>query len=165
MGRDKAAVRLGRRTLLGHVKAMATSTGWPVRIIRKDVVERCGPLGGILTAFRQQRADMCVFLSCDMPFITVRWLKRLVRELKTQDAQAVFTQQGRFVGFPFVLSAEVEPVVETRRQEGDFSLQTLARQLKAVRCQVPMTKSEEFVNVNTPEALEAAKVFAKRKVH
>lgn len=45
MGRDKARLRLRGRTLLAWVRAAARATGWPVRVIRRDLVPRCGPLG------------------------------------------------------------------------------------------------------------------------
>lgn len=199
MGRDKAGVRLGRRTLLGHVRLAAAETGWPVRVIRKDLVERCGPLGGVLTGMLTSKgarpgtaiaegghpsprpsplpkfgfpqgarvaetpmvshsfgASVIVFLSCDMPFITASWLKRLVREMRRSGAQAVFTQQGRFAGFPFVLSREGLAVVKGQRVKGEFSLQGLAKVLKAERVVVPEKGAWRFMNVNTPAALEEA---------
>jgi len=157
MGRDKARVRLGRRTLLGHVRSSAAETGWPVRVIRQDVVERCGPLGGVLTGMLASRVEVVVFLSCDMPFIPARWLKKLVKELRRSGARAVFTQQGKFVGFPFVLTRECLAVVEGQRVKGEFSLQALARALQAERVEVAEKEAWRFMNVNTPEALEGAR--------
>ncbi len=157
MGTDKARVRLGRRTLLGHVKLAAEATGWRVRVVREDLVERCGPLGGVLTGMLTSRAEAVVFLSCDMPFVAARWLKKLVKELRRSGAQAVFTQQGRFVGFPFVLSKECLGVVEGQRVRGEFSLQGLAKVLKAERVVVAEKEAWRFMNVNTPEALEEAR--------
>ena len=57
MGRDKSLVQLGRRTLLQHVRTAARSLGVPVRVIRRDSVPRCGPLGGIYTGLKRTRAD------------------------------------------------------------------------------------------------------------
>jgi len=161
MGCDKAQVRLGRRTLLGHVRQAAAGIGWQVRVIREDIVERCGPLGGILTALHQSRAHTLVFLSCDMPFVRATWLKRLVRELKSAKATAFFTRQDGYAGFPFVLKAEALPVVESLRAQGSYSLQALAQKLEAGLIEVPAQCQGEFLNVNTPEALMAAKAWAK----
>lgn len=157
MGQDKSRVRLGRRTLLGYVRVAAAATGWPVKVIRKDKVERCGPLGGVLTALTTNRADTLVFLSCDMPFITADWLQRLVRELERSKAQGVFTQQEQFAGFPFVVKSSVLAEVEALRGKGQHSLQALARQLAAQRVDVPADRVSEFLNVNTPMALAEAK--------
>ena len=162
MGRDKARVRLGRRTLLGHVRQAAIATGRPVRVIRKDIVARCGPLGGILTALQKSRSEVIVFLSCDMPFITANWLKQLVRMQKTSGAKAVFTHQDGFAGFPFVLTADTLKIVEQQRAEGRYSLQSLAKVLQAEFVEVPQKRQHEFMNVNTPEALAEARRITKR---
>jgi molybdenum cofactor guanylyltransferase len=163
MGRDKARVRLGRRTLLGHVRLAAEETGWRVRVVRKDLVERCGPLGGVLTGMLTSRAEVVVFLSCDMPFVSAGWLKKLVRVRKASGAKAVFTQQGRFVGFPFVLTRECRAVVEVQRVKGEFSLQALAKVLKAERVAVTEREAWRFMNVNTPEAVEEARGWGNSK--
>src|SRR5262245_53027899 len=52
MGRDKSRLRVGRRTMLTHAKQAAQALGLPVRVIRRDIVPRCGPLGGVLTALK-----------------------------------------------------------------------------------------------------------------
>jgi len=157
MGADKARVRLGRWTLLGHVRAAAAETGWKVRVIREDLVERCGPLGGVLTGMLTSRAEVMVFLSCDMPFVTARWLKKLVRVRKASGAKAVFTEQDSLVGFPFVLMRECAEMVETQRVKGEFSLQALAKVLKVERVAVTEREAWRIMNVNTPEALEEAR--------
>ena len=71
MGVDKARLRLGGRTLLARVREHAAQLGFRVRVVRKDLVPPCGPLGGIYTAMKRSRADALLFLSCDMPFVTV----------------------------------------------------------------------------------------------
>src|SRR6266566_1093085 len=70
MGRDKSRLRLGRRTMLGHIRGEARKLGFPVRVIRRDAVPRCGPLGGVYTALKTTRAHAVVFLACDMPFVS-----------------------------------------------------------------------------------------------
>src|SRR5687768_9364883 len=78
MGSAKARMRLGRRSLLGHVWRTAEGLGVPVRIIRKDLVPRCGPLGGIYTGLKTSANDAEVFLSCDMPFVTDDLLRKVM---------------------------------------------------------------------------------------
>src|SRR5213593_339204 len=80
MGRDKARVRLGGRTLLGHVRANAMQSGLPVRVLRKDLIARCGPLGGIYSALRTTRRAAVLFLACDMPFVSAALLRSLVQK-------------------------------------------------------------------------------------
>lgn len=147
MGRDKARLRLGGRTLLAWVRAAARATGWPVRVIRRDLVPRCGPLGGVWTAFQRSRAERLVFLSCDMPFVT----PALVRAVGERKGRGVFTQTEEGAGFPFALDRACLPLVEQALAEQRFSLQALARRLRARKLTLPRRRQAELLNLNTPE--------------
>jgi len=150
MGRDKAKLLFRGKTLLGHVRAAAKATGWPVRVIRRDLVERCGPLGGIYTALKTSRADAELFLACDMPFVSAELLKRLIAQLSSKRA-AVFAVSGEDAGFPFVIRANALPVIEDQMVKRAFSLQKLAAALKARRVRISKARQAELRNINTPE--------------
>src|SRR5262249_28524004 len=77
MGRDKAKLRLGGRTLLAIIRRTARTTGWRVRVIRRDALPGNGPLGGLHEALRSSRAGAELFLACDMPYVRPRLLRRL----------------------------------------------------------------------------------------
>jgi len=156
MGRDKAALRFGGRTLIGHVRAAARKTGWPVRVIRRDLVERCGPLGGIYTALKSSRAEAELFLACDMPFVSSQLLARLEASL-TRGVNGVFVTVDGVAGFPFLLRAAALPSVERQIEAGRFSLQSLATVLKARRLRVSKSMRSELFNINTPEEWQAAR--------
>jgi molybdopterin-guanine dinucleotide biosynthesis protein A len=156
MGRDKARLRLGRRTLLGHVRAQAQKLGLPVRIIRRDLVARCGPLGGVYTGLKTSRAEAEIFLACDMPFVSAAWLRVLLKACETEN-RPVFTALGRAAGFPFVAPASALPVVERLISKNQFALQKLAITLKARFLRPPREREWELMNVNTPEDWQAAR--------
>jgi len=156
MKRDKARLRLGRHTLLGHVCNTARQLGLPVRLIRRDLVPRCGPLGGIYTAFRTYRADAQLFLACDMPFASAEWLEQL-RAYFEVHRKAVFTSVQGCAGFPFLLPRESLAVVRKQMARREFSLQKLARALRAGRLRPLPKRLGEFCNVNTPEEWAAAR--------
>src|SRR5438874_13784079 len=102
MGRDKSRLRLGCRTMLERICLEAKTLGLPVRVIRRDLVPRCGPLGGIYTALKTTRADGVLFLACDMPFVRAALLETLLcRADKTR--RALFTSVRGVAGFPFAL--------------------------------------------------------------
>lgn len=150
MGRDKAKLRFGGKTLLGHVRTVAKATGWPVRVIRKDLVPRCGPLGGIVTALRTSRAEAELFLACDMPFVSVELLKSVVSKL-SQGRRAAFGATDDGAGFPLVIRTEALPVVERQLADKVYSLQRLAAALGALRVRVSKSHQGELRNINTPE--------------
>ena len=150
MGRDKSKLRFSGKTLVGHVRAAALATGWPVRVIRRDLVTRCGPLGGIYTALKTSRADAEMFLACDMPFISPALLNEISTKL-SPSRLAVFAVVDGTAGFPFVIRTQALPVVEQQIARGDFSLQRLALALKARRVRIPKSRQGEVRNINTPE--------------
>ena len=156
MGRDKARLRLGGRTLLAHVKAVARQTGLPFRVIRRDLVPRCGPLGGVYTALKCASAGAVMVLSCDMPFVLVELLARLRGRLRTP-AAAVFCVTTEGAGFPFLIRRTALPVVEKQLAMRRFSLQALATKLEAGKLRPAPARAAGLFNVNTPEDWEAAR--------
>lgn len=159
MGRDKARLRLGGRTLLGHARTVAGALGLPTRVIRRDLVPRCGPLGGIFTGLVTTQASAVLFLSCDMPFVTPGLLKRVIQAAKPKSKKpiAVFTTSAEGAGFPFLIRREALPRVERQIQEGELSVQTLARVLRAKRLRLPSSEAADITNLNTPLEMAAAK--------
>ena len=155
MGRNKANLRIAGRTLSARSGDAARSLGIPVRVLRKDAVPRCGPLGGVFTGLKRARASILVFLSCDMPLVQPRLLKRLLARLGRKH-HAVFTENDGWLGFPFAIRANEATAERVRRhlEPGQRSLQRLARDLTAIRVPVPTHEKNQLLNVNTPEALE-----------
>lgn len=154
MGRDKARLLLGGRTLLGHIRAVARQTGLPVRVIRRDLVPRCGPLGGIYTALKTSRTDAVLFLACDMPFVSAALLGRLRQ--RAVRSRAVFTGGTDRAGFPFLLRRSTLSVVEEHLAAQKFSIQSLAKKLRAKIIPPPGGPAEIF-NINTPADWRSAR--------
>ena len=153
MGKEKAQLRLGRRTLLGHARALAADLGLPCRVLRVDRLPGLGPLGGIETALRRAKAGRVLFLSCDMPFLQ----PGLVEQLLAMNTSAAFTAARAKVGFPFCLSREILLKVEAQLAAGQLSLQAFARKIRARRLRVPKADWPQLDNLNTPAELAAAR--------
>ena len=156
MGRDKSRLRVGRRTMLAHAKQATKALGLPVRVIRRDIVPRCGPLGGVLTALKTSRAEGELFLACDMPFVSEALLHKLIRNL-SRSRQAAFTFIDGLAGFPFALRVECAPKVEELIAAKEFSIQALARALRAERVSPPRSQRQQTFNINNAAELAAAR--------
>jgi molybdopterin-guanine dinucleotide biosynthesis protein A len=154
MGKDKARLRLGGKSLLAHARAAARAAGLPVRVLRRDRVPRCGPLGGVCTALRATTCDAVLFLSCDMPFVDGPFLGRVLSKL-TLGKAAVFAARQR-AGFPFVIRRSALPQVEGLIAREEFSLQALSRQLRATWVRPAKAQERVTFNINTPAELETA---------
>jgi len=153
MGKEKAQLRLGRRTLLGHARALVAELNLPCRVLRVDRLSGLGPLGGVETALRRAKADRVLFLSCDMPFLQ----QDLVKQLLAVDAPAVFATAHGKVGFPFCLSRKILPKVEAQLAVGQLSLQAFARKIRTRRLRVSKFDWPQLDNLNTPAELAAAR--------
>lgn len=155
MGRDKAFEPFGQSTLLGEVQATAVGTQLPLRVIRHDLIPNLGPLGGVHTAFKTTVWDLILFLSCDMPLITLDLLETLL-DCRRPDRPAAFISHGGAIGFPFWLRRAVVPILETQIEAGRLSLRGLAEAAGAHLLRVE-GESEAFINVNTLSDLERAR--------
>lgn len=155
LGRDKARLKLRGQTMLARIRATAKELGCPVRVLRRDVVARCGPLGGIFTALQTTRAEAVLFLACDMPLVTAALLHRIFRA-SGDGARVVFAAQSGRVGFPLVLPVTALAVIEAQLQSKEFSLQALAEKLRVRRLIVSLRRTDLF-NVNTPGDASAAR--------
>jgi len=149
MGRDKAKLRLGGRTLLGHAKAQAKALGLPVRIIRRDLIRGRGPIGGIYTGLKTSRRDAELFLACDMPFVSVPLLGRILKKY-AHSGSAVFVATGSQTGFPFLVPRKALPAVQSQIQAEHLSLQRLTVVLRAKVIRVSARQQKQLININTP---------------
>jgi molybdopterin-guanine dinucleotide biosynthesis protein A len=154
MGRDKTRLKLDGASMLARVRAVAMefssadSFSPGVRVIRKDRVRRCGPLGGILTGLRASKERAVLFLACDMPLVSPALLERIVRANHERERAAFVSQNGR-LGFPCLLPRDAAAIVEEQIAGGEFSLHALAERLRARRLKIS-ARNRELLNINTP---------------
>ena len=162
MGQNKGRLRLGRRSLISHIRAAVAPLRLPVRIIRQDLVPRCGPLGGVLTALMTSKFQAVMFLSCDMPFITGSILTRVLTALKA-NRHSVFVRSRDGVGFPFLIRVSARPSVERRIAAHKLSLQSLARGLRSKIVLPECSEQTSLININTSQDLAEAKEIWNRR--
>ena len=109
-GRDKALAKVGGVEVLARMISFLLATtecptivGSPEKYARRavpviaDQWPRQGPLGGIITALRNsavtpEKPTWNLVIGCDMPFLTVDWLKFLGARAKTSAAQVVLAR-------------------------------------------------------------------------
>ncbi len=157
MGRDKAGLRLGGVTMLGRIKRSARATGWPVRVIRRDLIGRCGPLGGVFTALKTTTADAVICLACDMPLVSTRLIAGLAERLTYARKPAVTCIVEARRGFPLALRREAVEMVEDQLRHGELSLQQLLDRLQTDGWELTDELAGNLLNVNTPEDLKRAR--------
>jgi molybdenum cofactor guanylyltransferase len=149
MGRDKAHLRLGGSTLLSLIRRTARQLGFPVRTIRRDLVRRSGPLGGIYTGLITSHADVELFLGCDMPFIRPSLLKQLISAYRKM-GHSVFVQNNDVACLPLLLPRDALDVVEQQIKRKQLSLQSLATALSVHFVKPGPRAAGQLLNINTP---------------
>jgi molybdopterin-guanine dinucleotide biosynthesis protein A len=126
-----------------------------------DIAAGCGPVGGIASALEATRSA-CLILACDLPFMEESILKRLVAARRARpDGVLVTSCKQLETGYPEALVAIYEFGALPYFQA------SLAQRLLKIRLVVPQERqhflfysgeeSRCFFNINTPEALEAAR--------
>lgn len=153
MGRNKAAICIGGLTLLQRIRKTAEELELPIRVIRRDRVPRCGPLGGIYTGLITSRAGGELFLACDMPFVEAHFLGKVIARFK-KNGRPVFTRIKGVAGFPLVIPTAQDATVLQRIEAQELSIQSLASALPAVFINVKAGDAHQFRNLNSPGDLK-----------
>ncbi len=177
MGRDKALLDLGGKTLIEHVIDRSAELGQAETILitnqpdayrhlglpmYSDALPGKGSLGGIYTALLRAKSPHVLALACDMPFINAEFLRFMVARI--DDSVDIIVP--RVDGYPQGLHAIykktcIPPIAE----------QLAADRLKIIRFydQMRVTYLDEadyaafdragrcFANLNTPDELEQAR--------
>ena|SRR2546422_10065778 len=156
MGRDKATIRVAGSTLLQRVRKTAEELDLPIRVIRRDLVPRCGPLGGIYTGLITSRASAELFLACDMPFVESESLRKLIDRFK-KTGRPVFTRAEGVAGFPLLVPASDAATVLHHIEAKELSIQGLAAALRGVCINVRSAGADQFRNLNSPNDLKLAR--------
>jgi len=80
---------------------------------RKDLVPRCGPIGGIYTALRTAQTPLCLCVACDMPFVSPEFLEYMVERSAGYDV-VVPVNDGRVEPLCAVYRETCVPAIEDR---------------------------------------------------
>jgi molybdopterin-guanine dinucleotide biosynthesis protein A len=171
LGRDKAAIRIGGETLLGHAVALVAGIAAEVRVaVRPEQLDDTlrarfatladeaalpGPAAGILAAHRLRPGSAWLVLACDMPNVTRAMLAALVAARTRTRAGVAFRGVD---GAPEPLCAIYEPATLARfRRQVDAGGSASPRDcLAAAGClllEAPDPRA--LASINTPRDLES----------
>src|SRR6266542_1829680 len=176
-GADKAALVVGRARIIDRQLAALSAVADDIRIVANDMdryaaigvrvipdaIAGAGPLGGIYSALLDARHDRVVVLACDLPFVTVALLQRLVAELGSgEEIDAVVPRSARGLeSLCAVYSRRCAAAARARIERGALQVAGL---LDDVRVRVlqgdalaPYDAGALFENVNTPHDHERAR--------
>jgi molybdopterin-guanine dinucleotide biosynthesis protein A len=134
----------------------------------RDLIPNCGSLGGLYTGLKQAHTPYAFVSACDMPFLDPATIRYLVSLKDNADLVLVRTENG-LQPTHAVYSRRCLPVIEEMLRTRHLRIQDLVKDSamyvrfvdqKELRRIEPDGRA--FLNVNTPEDLEAAnKLVAK----
>jgi molybdopterin-guanine dinucleotide biosynthesis protein A len=143
--------------MLAMSQKSARATGLKTRVIRRDLVPHCGPLGGIYSGLKTTKSDAVIFLACDMTFITPAIIQRLAGFGGLHLNRAAFLKTAYEFSFPLLVPYRALPTIISQIQKRRFSLQSLVARLRAKAIHCPSDWTVCLENINTPRELESAR--------
>ena len=174
MGRDKAFLELGGKTLLARGLTLAASVAQQVMIvgdIRRfsafgrvvpDVYPERGPLGGIHAALTTTTTELNLILAVDLPFLTAEFLRYLVSQAR--QSQSIVTVPCSDTGFQPLCAAYRKKFRELAEQSllaGQNKIDSLFAKVSVRILREPELSEQGFEpdifrNLNTREEWENA---------
>ena len=161
MGRDKALLPIGGRTLCEQIAEVVSSVAEKVYLVGHperyghlkyeciaDVRPGFGPLSGLETALSLGLAEFHVVTSCDLFNVSAEWLRALLWEAERgARCAAVQDLNGDLQPLCAVYGSACRPVVSRALSEGRLRMRDLLKELEAS----PVKVEGAVLNLNTPD--------------
>lgn len=109
-----------------------------VRIV-EDLVNGCGPLGGLLSLFSAAAEPWLLLVTCDMPFVTTASLRRILAEPR-EDLDAISAHQ-----FPLLIRRDTLYILRDCMDHGDYRVRDF---LSKIRTRYVTLSEQESININ-----------------
>jgi len=163
MGRDKALLPLNGSTLIEQVASRVQTAANNVTLIGHperyqilgcpaiaDLVEGCGPLGGLYTALSVTQADWNLIVACDMPGVTAGLFESLFQVAEATRADCVVPETS--VGLDPLCAVYHRRCLATAASSiarKAFKMQDFVAAIRTERW--PVSDPSPLFNANTPE--------------
>ena len=120
----------------------------------EDIIEGCGPLGGVYTGLREIAGGAGFFVGCDMPYLHERLVSRLIAEVDLARYECIVPKHSKGIEpLHAIYSRQILPKVERALSSGKLSFRELFADCSCKYIDVDETEISSFVNINTPEDL------------
>lgn len=185
MRQNKALMRLGNGTLIGHVlqrilpftTEQLLITNSPDEYahlnipMHRDIIPNCGALGGIYTGLTHATNEVSFCVGCDIPFLQEELISYLISIIGEYDAVMPYTYNKSTSNHNInkltlqtlcaVYSKRCLPIIKSMLKESELRVHALQERAN-VLCLSPDvwknydSEGHSFFNINTPEDYEQA---------
>jgi len=176
MGRPKALLPFAGEILverqvrlLGEVCRRVAVIGAPELLpgsripVLADLISGSGPLAGIWTGLASSATEYNLFIGCDMPFLTARFLGWLARRGMREEAGVTVTEsrEGKLNPLAAVYRRSVLDAIRISIEKGEFSVRKFYPNVRCHTVRWPELARAGFSprifdNLNTPADYKAA---------
>jgi len=169
MGTDKALIEVNGKKIIQHIFEALNNVTDSVMIISNsnnadflgvsvytDLIEDCGPLGGIYTGLKFSETEKNIILSCDIPFVTAELLNFLIEKSEKHDV-AIPEHNGKTEPLCGVYSKSCEQVFKNSLTSGNHKLHDAINLLNLNIVNIDKEKfynNKLLANLNTLEELK-----------
>ena len=131
----------------------------PARLVRDQVAYQ-GPVAGIYYGLQEARGAIGFVISCDVPFLNLRFISYLLSQISDYDVVVPYWEE-RFQPLFAVYRREVAPLLKDQLERGELrpiSLYKKVRTREVAPDEIRRCDPEglSFLNMNTPEDYQAA---------
>jgi molybdopterin-guanine dinucleotide biosynthesis protein A len=176
MGRDKAFLELGGRTLLSRAMELANAIAPAVRIVApqekfltiartiEDVYPDCGPLAGIHAALACTTTELNLMLAVDLPFVEADFLTYLIAQASQVSALVTVPEAGKGLQpLCAIYRRDFREVAEQALKKKKNKIDALFADVETrIIAEPEMTRmgfsAKMFQNLNTPEEFAKAEL-------
>ena len=182
MGENKALMRLGDNSLIGHVihrmrlvtNELLLITNSPAEYahldvpMHGDILPGTGALGGIYTGLRRASHDAVLCVACDGPFVEPKLLTYLVSTLGEYDVAMPYTHRNdaqiTLQTLCAAYSKRCLPIIESMLRDSELRVHALQERAHIKRVSPEVWQEFDpggmsFFNINTPEDFERADAY------
>ena len=171
MGMDKGLIPFRGRPMIQRILDIASELTGEILIIankkgyeqfghpvHQDILKGKGPLGGIHTGLTHSNANHNLVLACDMPMMTLEFVKYLMDEVSEEDQIVVPRHRGKMEPLCAMYSKVCLSSIENAAKSSDLSLHNFINTNKVKFIDLyrnsPYYSPYLFSNANTMEELK-----------
>jgi molybdopterin-guanine dinucleotide biosynthesis protein A len=166
MGEDKAFIDLEGQPFIKRILQVVEGLTKEVMVIANtkdytalnvpvypDLIENCGPVGGIYTAMRKVKTPYLLILSCDIPLLKRAVLEHLIEESIPCDAN-ILTTKERWQSLTAIYNSRTMPIFKKALDTKKLKLRSLLPLMDLHKIACPANLIPCLNNINTPSDLK-----------
>lgn len=171
MGRDKGTMLLNGKPMITYVLNTLQALKLPINILAntdlyhgffcpiwRDLIQNCGPMGGLYTAMHASKARWLLCLSCDTPFVSAAVLQRLIDSAQP-DTISVAAEGDALHPLCALYPRSLLPMVKTALDSSTLKMKEFIQQNHYKKVEMEDLVAEDaylFYNINCRKDLETS---------